>query len=552
MKILKLLIVTLLLAAIFVSCTNKSNTEKPNGDDNDKMTTNISDYTIVRTDSASQTLTSITSHLKKAIAEALKAELTVKTDYSKDENTDTADLKEFLIGNTNRNFSQSALKELSKEGYEHGFIIKASDTKIAIVGLSHDDTLLGVKYFINNYVLTSENEKRVNIKSGDSVTCETGKILYMSENFNTLTLERLSTIYDPGLKGKKQCTYNKIIKLEHSGENNGTLLATHETVGWGDPRYPVYKSTDDGKTWEEISKVDDTYNKGAQVGYQPFLLELPEDIGDFKKGTIFMASCTRVDPNQTTILVMHYSTDIGKSWKTIGNIVVGGEYNKGTDGNRLASDGVWEPCLVYDSGKIYCFYSDERDNEHSQRIVFKSTSDGVNWSAEKEAAASAELHHRPGMATVTKMGNGQYALAFEMISPIRQIYIKFTDTIDDWGDPADLGKAIKTSDGHGMASGPQIAWTKNGGECGTLVATAQYASGGSTDTKCNLFISFDYGKTFISIPNPIPNRVNDNVRSGYSPGFFVDSAGDVYYVNNPEVKSGAMSEKFMFAKLKFN
>ena len=43
---------------------------------------------------------------------------------------------------------------------------------------------------------------------------------------------------------------------------------------------------------------------------------------------------------------------------------------------------------------------------------------------------------------------------------------------------------------------------------------------------------------------------NENTGSGYSPGFYVDSEGTVYYVNNPEAFPGATYEKLVLAKIK--
>ena len=158
---------------------------------------------------------------------------------------------------------------------------------------------------------------------------------------------------------------------------------------------------------------------------------------------------------------------------------------------------------------------------------------------------------RPGMVALTKMGNGKYALAFEIVGfSGNPIYIKFADKLDDWGDPADYGKIIISDSGKSMGSAPAIAWTPDGGECGTLFVTAHHMSAGTSNTKCDLMLSFDYGETFVAIDNPIPNKPNDHIRSGYSPGFYVDKDGTVYYVNDPEYSKGGLNEKFVFAKIK--
>ena len=193
------------------------------------------------------------------------------------------------------------------------------------------------------------------------------------------------------------------------------------------------------------------------------------------------------------------------------------------------------------------------DPGHNQRLVYKYTTDMKTWSKKYEAVACENKMLRPGMVALTKMGD-KYALAFEL-GGIREeggypIYVKIADSLDDWGDISDYGQLVAAPGDKIMGSGPAIAWTPLGGECGTLMVTAHGMLSGYTKTKCDLFLSFDYGKTFITIDNPIPNMPNEHTGSGYSPGFYVDSDGSVYYVNDPEVAPNSLCEKLMFAKIK--
>ena len=71
---------------------------------------------------------------------------------------------------------------------------------------------------------------------------------------------------------------------------------------------------------------------------------------------------------------------------------------------------------------------------------------------------------------------------------------------------------------------------------------------GSSKTGTDMFLSFDYGNTFVSVDNPIPYVTKDGVRCGYSAGMFVDAKGTVYYVNNTNY--GEKNEKMMFAIIK--
>ena len=341
-----------MLALCIVSCS------KPQESPDDTTPTNytdISTYSIVRVDSASGQLPNITSAFKKILLEYTKAALTVSTDYVPRNETLDESGNEILIGDTNRKASIEALEELKAEGFDNGYIIKAIDNKIVIVGMNDNDTILGIKYFINNYVMKSEKENTLPIKSGDSVIEKTGKLLYMTDTFDAVVLEEMTDIWSPTTKkSNEQCTYGKIIKLEHNGANNGILIATHETVGWTDGRYPIYRSTDDGKTWEEISRISDSLNKKSVPGWQPYLFELPADVGTFKEGTLLYAGCSRINNMAQTAMTLYKSTDLGETWKAFKNVDIV---------NGGIGYGLWEPVLMYEeeTGRVYCFYSDDSD-----------------------------------------------------------------------------------------------------------------------------------------------------------------------------------------------
>jgi nucleoside-diphosphate-sugar epimerase len=184
-----------------------------------------------------------------------------------------------------------------------------------------------------------------------------------------------------------------------------------------------------------------------------------------------------------------------------------------------------------------------------------------------DVVANNNLHARPGMAIVTKMGNGQYALVFESHSgsSIRGIYLKVTNNLEVW-DAADTGVRIRTNQNVGLASAPAMTWTPNGSPNGTLIITGQYNTDSSTGnanlsaTRCDMFLSFDYGQTFVNAPNRIlddndvtglsGNATSDNpdIRSGYSAGLFTAQDGSVYYVNNHKPTKSANYGVFVFAK----
>ncbi len=352
----------------------------------------------------------------------------------------------------------------------------------------------------------------------------------MNINYDNLPIafepESVSDIYVPSDNSSNVSEYPTIIKLCHqkNNEDNGKLLATFEK--WGST-YPVYESVDDAETWQYVSTVKDNLNEGFRNEWMPFLYELPTDIGDFEKGTVILAATSVYGEGVTdSTITLYSSTDLGRTFNAFCNVDKAG----GTDW------GVWEPYLIYEeeTGRLFCFYSDDSDPEHSQKLVFKYSTDLVNWSEKFECVACEDSSLRPGMASVVKMGNGEYFMIFEMVGINgNPIYCKKSSSLDDWGDVSDYGKIVSAA-GKTFGSSPYAAWTPVGGECGTLIVVGKHPVNGGSDTGTDMFISFDYGKTFAPIDNPIPYSLDPYERCAYSPSLFFSLDGTtLYYVNNP-------------------
>ncbi len=528
-----------ILLPTLASCKREETPEQTVGID-------VSKYTVVRPDAASDDVGKIAAILKRDILSHTGAELAVTTDASAEGEY------EILVGDTGRQESVKALENLRQASSEKAYAIAVTDKKIVIVGLDDTDTVLGVKRFVNQFVKTSTSGNTITAEIGYKSIETTGEVLYFTEDYDAVVLERTTDIHNPRAL-EYTCSYGKIIKLAHNGENNGMLLATHESRSGEQP--PIYCSKDDGYTWEEWSRVADNLNAGMKVGYQSYIYELPADLGSYKEGTLLFSGCT-YSADQTK-MVLYASEDLGKIWTTLCNIDVGGGYNE----DSWLSDGLWEPILMYEDGRLYCFYSDELENGtgadhtggHNQRIVYKYTTDLVNWSDKYECTASETPDDRPGMVALTKMGNGKWALALEYYGVKGYegscpVIIKYADKLDAW-DVADKGVMVSDGNGKVPISGPAMAWTPNGGDCGTLLLTSTVSRGSATGS--DLFISFDYGETFIALDNPLSvDNQGTGAKCGYSAGFFVDEEGNVYYVNNPLAYKGMKSEKFLFAKIK--
>lgn len=337
-------------------------------------------------------------------------------------------------------------------------------------------------------------------------------------------VERVSDIF--AADGEDVREYPTVIKLCHQPDaaNNGRLLATFERFG---STYTVFESTDDAQSWHSVCSIRDTFNPGFWPEWMPFLYELPTDVGAFPEGTVLLAATSVYGPGVTdSTITLYVSTDGGHSFTAFGNIDKAG----GTDW------GVWEPFLIYEeeTGRLFCFYSDDSDPAHSQKLVYKYTTDLAHWSDKIECVACADPELRPGMVSIAELGDGSYFMVYEMVGfDGNPIYCKRAEHLDDWGDPADYGTVVSAA-GKVFGSSPYAVWSPVGGKCGTLIVTADHMVRGGSRTGTDLFLSFDYGKTFAPIDNPLPyDKGAGHERCGYSPALFAaDGGATIYYANN--------------------
>ena len=131
------------------------------------------------------------------------------------------------------------------------------------------------------------------------------------------------------------------------------------------------------------------------------------------------------------------------------------------------------------------------------------------------------------------------------------IYYKTTKDITKW-DARSIGTKIQTASGHTIGSAPWCIWTPAGGECGTLFVTGRWEEKG--DGTNRVFVSFDYGRTWETIENPLPfnekNDVGNYGAYGRSPCFIVGKDPSiVYYINTTDVPETG-KQRIQFAKLK--
>ncbi|CAI6337866.1 unnamed protein product [Periconia digitata] len=254
---------------------------------------------------------------------------------------------------------------------------------------------------------------------------------------------------------------------------DGTLLATWENYSPEPPMvyFPIYKSTDSGYTWSELSRVEDEVN-GWGLRYQPFLYVLPEALGDYPAGTVLLAGSAIPTDLSKTQIDLYASTDSGATWSFVSHIAAGGEARPN---NGLTP--VWEPFLMKHKDSLICYYSDQRANTtHGQKMVHQTTTDLKTWGDVIDDVAYPTYTDRPGMPTVAELPNGQFIMTYEYgggpdFSNYQfPVYFKIVSDPEQFG-PA-TGRVLKATDGTIPTGSPYVVWSPVGGANGTIIASA--------------------------------------------------------------------------------
>lgn len=206
--------------------------------------------------------------------------------------------------------------------------------------------------------------------------------------------------------------------------SNGKMYATFEQYSSGVSVFPIYKSTDNGQSWTKTGEVKDTH-KGVGMRWEPHLYELPQKIGDIPAGTLLCAGDVVPTNRSSSELDLYKSNDEGKTWTYVSTICMGKDANPG-------GDPVWEPCIMVANNKLICYYSDERDPKHSQKLAHQTTTDGVHWSAVVDDVALSDSGLRPGMPVVTKMQNGNYLMTYEIVGTNGGAFYQISSDPESW------------------------------------------------------------------------------------------------------------------------
>lgn len=362
-----------------------------------------------------------------------------------------------------------------------------------------------------------------------------------------------STFYAPA-SANEALAYSRVIRLQHSGSANGTLIGTFEHANLnGTPTdFVIRTSNDDGQTWSTLATLSDPLTgpgHPASQMWQPALFEFPTAMGGFPAGTLLLQGNMVPANDQTTSLVEWRSTDHGQTWSFVSDFQNGGAVGTGPAG--AGGSGVWEPFMAVDSSRnLVTYFSDERDNTtYSQKLVhIVSTDGGTTWSANPDGSyrvapglvddvASTTQSDRPGMATVAQAGNGTYFMSFEICGPTYNcaVHIKSSTNGDSWGSgPSDLGTQVQTTDGRTLNGTPYLAWTPAGGPTGELLLAAHSENAGESQQV--IFTNTNNGQGLWNwTPAPLlpTGGTTSNCSPGYSPNLLVSSSGQTVRYTTP-------------------
>jgi hypothetical protein len=283
----------------------------------------------------------------------------------------------------------------------------------------------------------------------------------------------------------EDASYPRVIRLEHSGSANGTLLATFSHSGAGSARasFPIYRSTNGGASWTSspIGTVTDTVH-GWDLD-APTLYELPQAEGSLPAGTLLAAGTAWLHNDYTQQSVEVFtSTDHGATWS----------YRSSCASESGMADtighGIWEPQFnIASNGSLVCYFSDERPSANGYAQVLAhvvSTDGGATWGSEVYDVAVQDGVQRPGMTDVVKLPNGTYGMTYEDCKAgfdpdtACSVYFKTSSDGLNWN-PGSLGSLVQTSDGRHFLHTPELAWSPGGGPNGTLLVSGQRVVSGN-------------------------------------------------------------------------
>ncbi|EFQ26000.1 hypothetical protein CGRA01v4_14417 [Colletotrichum graminicola] len=270
-----------------------------------------------------------------------------------------------------------------------------------------------------------------------------------------------NTIHEP--LGNGSFFYPRYTELQ-----DGTILATASITGHSPAFFPVFESKDGGATWDWISNVTDTQN-GWGFPAQPMLTVLSEPLGAYDAGTI-LATGNSWSDNGTRI-DLYASADRARSWEFVSRVAEGGPPNT-TNGYTP----VWEPYLLEYNKSLICYYSDQRDPKHGQKLSYQVSTDLKAWGPVFDSVAYDEYVARPGMPVVIWVPPiAKWMIVYEYVGGYASdgskypVYYRLADSPLEFQTAS--GIPIVTDTKKIPNASPYVAWSPIGGPNGTIIVS---------------------------------------------------------------------------------
>lgn len=368
----------------------------------------------------------------------------------------------------------------------------------------------------------------------------------------TCKVESTLTLHE-GERGETGPLYTRILATNPDGQHQGALLLTAEVyrnVGERGPVFPVWRSTDNGMTWERIGDVPDT-RFGWGNRYQPMIYELKSPFAGLEAGTLLLAGSSIPADLSETHLVIYQSVDGGVSWTFCSEIDAGGpaDYDPGA-GSR--STAIWEPHLDLIDDVLVCYYADERykNRDMLQTLVHRTTTDLLAWTDRVLDFGVSDRFIRPGMFVSTgRLPDGTFRAVLEIVGP-REVPIYFARSDDglNWGPPDQIGTKLTSESGTTLVGTPNISWRENADGRIGLLATGRLSMESDGTLSNNALYNPDRGEApWTTIPLPIQApRELEGENSGYSQS--VVWAADGALVHATTVRNSHRSHDIVVAR----
>jgi len=254
-KIFSMLLISALMIsalAVFSACRDDSEDEPEKASKID-----VSSYTLVRGDDVGDELVKYSLLLRDLINKHTGADVNLKGDFAEPSE------KEILIGETERAESKTVYAILEKAP-KNAYVIKAIGNKIVIAGKTEDATIRAMKRFLENNVKSAEGTVlNMDTAYEEKGTVDLSSVLFdnFAEMIPEVTLDmavpnNISTGY----------SYETMIQLAHNGDKNGMLIASHASLYGYDDGYKMYRSYDNGDTWEVATRFEDAPSTRIYIG----------------------------------------------------------------------------------------------------------------------------------------------------------------------------------------------------------------------------------------------------------------------------------------------